>query len=119
MMRNPTRTDGRFEHAVRRAVRRNITYSSGAVRAAVPLHSSVGAVRAARFTQHNTIRRISRRVEAPAPSQVVGPSCGRYAATAPEGDPPRFLSLGYPCPLGVTILPEGHDVAHGGGLYAA
>jgi hypothetical protein len=119
MNRIPTRTHGRF---VRRYATRYvgyITYSSGAVRLGVPCLPSVVASRPLRSTQRNAIRRIGGRVEPSTPPMVVGQSSGWHTSSAPEGDPLGFLSLRYPRPLEATLLVEGHDIAHGGGVYRA
>jgi hypothetical protein len=83
----------------------------------VALPMSVVTPRPPRFTHHNDIGGSQLRVEVPAPSQVVRPSCGRYTSSTPEGDPLGFLSFRYPRPLEAAFLVEGHDVAHARGFY--
>ena len=111
-MLNPIRMGVRFEHAVRGTVRRNITYSLGAVRLAVPGSASGGATDSGERTQHNALYRISGRVEAAAPVQVVAPASGWYTATSPEGDPVSLLGTRYPRPLDTARLVQGDDIAH-------
>jgi hypothetical protein len=112
------------KHGTARLYQPHITSSFGTVRAwtnGVPsrLALPVGVVGASAPcpTQRNALRRIRRRVEPPAPTDVVLPACGRSPALAPEGDPPRFLIAGNPRPLEAAFLVEGHDVTHGRGVY--
>jgi hypothetical protein len=74
--------------------------------------ASVVRVPSSRSMQHNTVGRISRRVEPATPCEVVLPACSRDTAATPEGNPPRFLSLGHPRPVDAPVLSIGDDVAH-------
>jgi hypothetical protein len=85
----------------------------------VALPMSVVTSRPTRFTHHNDIGGLQLGVEPSTPPMVVRPSCGRHASSAPEGDPFGFLGLRHPRPLEAAFLVEGHDVAHGGGVYRA
>lgn len=114
----PMRTNVRFMRGYGARYAGYITYSLGAVRAGVPRAGSVLPAATGRSTQRKALRRIRGRVELPTPSYIVGPACGGDSAATPEGDPPRFLVLRHPRPLEAALLSEGHDVAHGGGLYA-
>jgi len=111
-MRNPIRMGVRFEHAVRYAVQRNITCSSGAVRLAVPYLASVGAAVSGERTQRNAFYRISGRVEVVPPSHVVAPASRRHSGPFPHGDPVSLLGFGHPRPLDTALLMQGHDIAH-------
>jgi hypothetical protein len=74
--------------------------------------ASVVRVLSSLSMQHNTVGRISGRVEPATPCEVVLPACSRDAAATPEGDPPRFLIERHPRPVDASILGVRHDVAH-------
>ncbi len=111
-MRNPTRTSVPSEHAVRATVRDHITYSLVSGTGGGTRLSSVVPPRSSLRMQRNALYRISGRVEAAAPAQVVVPASGWYTATSPQGDPVSLLGLGHPRPLDTALLVQGDDIAH-------
>ena len=111
----PMRTFGRFVRGTTRGTYiTEHTECAGTGRGTLLGRGPASVVRPSptRLTQQNAIRRIGGRIEPPAPSQVVPPSCGRDAAATPEGDPPRFLMRRHPGSFDAVVLPERHDVAH-------
>jgi hypothetical protein len=98
--------------SVRYPVRKSHNIQKGPVRLAVRPPASVVGVPPTRSMQHNTVRRISGRVEPATPCEVVLPACSRDTAATPEGDPPRFLILRHPRPVDAPVLSIGDDIAH-------
>ncbi len=111
-MRNPTRTSVPSKHAVPDRVLANITYSLVSGTGGGTRLSSVRTPVSALRTQRNAFYRISGRVEAAAPAQVVVPASGWYTATSPQGDPVSLLGLGHPRPLDTALLVQGDEIAH-------
>ncbi len=111
-MLNPTRTSVPSKHAVPDTVRGNITYSLVSGTGGGTRLSSVVPPRSSSRTQRNAFYRISGRVEAAAPAQVVVPASGWYTATSPQGDPVSLLGTRHPRSLDTALLVQGDDIAH-------